>query len=252
MEVSIRSFRDNQNMVVDEVDIKDSLFQKALLLRNEDGSLELHAHTRSGETIKHDLEPTEQMHQGVIKADGDTDWMHDDLCDVLYMLGFAPEPTHAEVYYGDQSNERNNNEIEGRTTNDSECDDLLGGRQNHRRTETSGPETVDPDRSTFEEFENRPLGVNALFQTLVRRQLLDYFLTAEIPESGVNKQELAEKSGVAPNSVRRHIDILVDFGVVRETTAEDAYITRYAPGDPEVIRAIAELNERVTEHYTSS
>lgn len=68
--------------------------------------------------------------------------------------------------------------------------------------------------------------------------IIDALLQVD-PQKEFNKTELAEFAGVGRQSVRRHIDTLVDLGVVAETAGSRRY---HYNMDSDVGRLIAELN----------
>lgn len=83
--------------------------------------------------------------------------------------------------------------------------------------------------------------IEELFGTPKRWELLDYFLTYPVDPDGENKSEIAEGARMHRNSVGRHIDVLVDVGLVEEKG--DGQIKRYAPRrDTEVYQRLVELN----------
>jgi hypothetical protein len=99
---------------------------------------------------------------------------------------------------------------------------------------------------------NRPLPLSALTQTKNQRDLLDYFLSVQLPEEGVSKTKMAEQSGVSANGIRRHIDVFLDFDIVELTTSEDARFTRYTTTDNEVHDALVRANNVLAAHYSSN
>lgn len=128
----------------------------------------------------------------------------------------------------------------------NEEDELLGDRELEER-EPSKPLTRSSEDSAVDE---RPLPLTLITQTKNHRELLDYFLSADIPAEGYNKTTIAEESGVSANGIRRHIDVFIAFGIVEETTAEDARITRYTTEpDSEVHRALRLANDVLASQY---
>jgi len=126
-------------------------------------------------------------------------------------------------------------------SNDNEQDELLGDRTIREEAEPSAP--LRNDHPIDEPEEDRPLPLAVLTQTKNHRELLDYFLTADIPEDGYNKTKIAEQSGVSTNGIRRHIDTFLEFGIVELTTSADVHIKRYTTNkDSEVHRALRNAN----------
>jgi len=129
-------------------------------------------------------------------------------------------------------------------------DDLLGGRTPVERADTSRPETTAKPTNKMRADDNAPLPLNALTRTKARRELLDYFLTAEIPESGYNKSKMARESGVSANRIRDHIDVFLDMGLVVLTSDEDAHIKRYrVNSESRAYVVLREANEQLYHCY---
>jgi len=127
-------------------------------------------------------------------------------------------------------------------------DDLLGDRE-LQEIEPSGPEQAN-ERATMKATDDRPLPLTLITQTKNHRELLDYFLTADIPKEGYNKSEIAEESSVSANGIRRHIDVFLEFGIVKETSDDDAYITRYTnKPDSDVHRTLWLANQTLAQYY---
>lgn len=120
-------------------------------------------------------------------------------------------------------------------------EDLIGDRTLYPTEEGSGPEQMNSD-------DDRPLPVNELFASKSRRGLIDYFLTGNVDERGENQSQIAEDSGVSRNSVGRHINVLVEFGLVEEMG--EGAIRKYAPNeDSEALHMIRALNNALYEAY---
>lgn len=131
--------------------------------------------------------------------------------------------------------------------NNNESDDLLGDRTIREETDPSAPQRTDVIE---DESKERPLPINVLTQSKNHRQLLDYFLTADIPEEGYNKTDISDEAGVSTNGIRRHIDTFIEFGIVEETTSESAHISRYTTNkDSDVHRALRSVNNTLAEAF---
>lgn len=123
--------------------------------------------------------------------------------------------------------------------------DLIGDRTLYPSEEESGPQrTGDGDN-------DRPLAINELFSSKSRRGLIDYFMTGDIAEGGENQSQIAEKSNVSRNSVGRHINTLVDFGLVEEKG--DGAIRKYAPKEEsDAYQLIVQCNELLAHEWMQS
>jgi|GEM_PF-6947935 len=123
--------------------------------------------------------------------------------------------------------------LDPETRSIDDIDDLLDRtrlhlRENNRQRNLFNiddkPALTDEHSDTRDE---QPLPLNLLTQTKNHRDLLYYFLSTDIPDRGYNKTTIAEESGVSANGIRRHIDVFLSSGIVKETTSPDARITRY-------------------------
>lgn len=94
------------------------------------------------------------------------------------------------------------------------------------------PETSKEDRR------EAPSGWLALCQNESVHYIIDALLSVD-PHREFTKTELARISGVSTQSVRRHIDTLVDMGIVAETAGGKRY--RYEM-ESEPGQLVAELN----------
>lgn len=149
---------------------------------------------------------------------------------------------------GDSVNDEDEGTIDEEVTEEP-IDDLLGDRTIIDDERPSAPQRADGDVDHDTE-EGRPLPLTVLTQTKNHRELLDYFLTADIPDEGYNKTDIADESGVSTNGIRRHIDTFLDFGVVEMTTDEGAYISRYTNNkDSDVHRSLRAANNALAMAY---
>lgn len=127
-------------------------------------------------------------------------------------------------------------------------DELLDGRK-LRETAPSGPTEIDDDIIPNVE---RSLPLSLLTATKNQRDLLDYFLSNELPDRGLSKKRVAEECGISANGVRRHIDVFVDFGLVEITTSADTKFKRYTTTDNEVYDVLIEANNVLAAHYVKN
>lgn len=110
------------------------------------------------------------------------------------------------------------------------------------------PDAPDPahDDLTRAEMKERrlayPSGWLYLCQHASVHLVIDALLSVD-PRKEFTKTELAEFAGVSTQSVRRHLDKLVDVGVVAETANGKRY--HYDAESP-VGRLVAELNAEIT------
>jgi len=129
-------------------------------------------------------------------------------------------------------------------------DELLGDRSIKNEEEPSRPQRTEDPSIEHKGYQDRPLPLTVLTQTKNHRELLDYFLTADMPEDGVNKTEIAKESGVSTNGSRRHIDTFLEFGIISETTNSSAHINRYTNDkDSDVHRALRVANNVLAKSY---
>jgi hypothetical protein len=99
-------------------------------------------------------------------------------------------------------------------------------------------------------IENEPSALTVLTQSRNHSELLDYFLSADMPERGLNKTDISEQSGVSTNGIRRHIDIFLDFGIIRETTPTDVHINRYTNDtESELFHRLKNANNALAVEY---
>lgn len=133
---------------------------------------------------------------------------------------------------------------------DHELDELLGDREITEEADPSEPQRTDDPSIEYQGPSDHPLPLTVITQTKNHRELLDYFLTADIPDEGYNKTTISEQSGVTTNGIRRHIDTFLDFGIVERTTDEDAHISRYTTNqDSDVHRALRMVNNVLADTY---
>ena len=101
--------------------------------------------------------------------------------------------------------------------------------------------------------ESEPLAIVECFETRSRRGLIDYFLTAEIPDRGQNLSQIATDSTVSRNTVGRHVKALCDFDVLTEHGDGDGRIKRYSvhqgSDNPDLIR---DVNEALAEQWVQN
>jgi len=121
-------------------------------------------------------------------------------------------------------------------------DDLLDDREVYRDDSESRPSKRD---------ETKPLAVVECFETRSRRRLIDYFLTADIPERGQNYSQIASDSKVSRNAVGRHVDLLCEFGILTEHGDGDGRINRYSveesSSNPQLI---VDVNEKLAARWS--
>jgi len=131
-----------------------------------------------------------------------------------------------------------------------ELNELLGDREITKEADPTQPDENETPSSTLNTEEDAPLPLTHVTQTKNHRQLLDFFLTADIPDEGINKTEMAKQSGVSANGIRRHIDTFLDYGIVELTTSESAHIKKYTVNrESDVHRALRVANNVLAENY---
>lgn len=137
---------------------------------------------------------------------------------------------------------------DGEDESENTIDELMGDRE-LRETAPSGPTEIDDEVIPRTD---RPLPLSALTGTKNQRDLLDYFLTHDLPDDGLSKAEMAEESGISANGIRRHIDVFLDFDIVETTTSEDTRFTRYTTTDNEVHETLVVANNVLAAHFNSN
>lgn len=152
------------------------------------------------------------------------------------------------VSMSENNNDEHGGSSKSTTANSTDVDDELLGDRELRETEPSSPLEVESEGKAVDD---RPLPLTLITQTKNHRELLDYFLTADIPDEGYNKSTIADQSGVSANGIRRHIDVFLAFGIVEETTDEGARITRYTTNpDNDVHRMLRLANDTLANNFT--
>jgi DNA-binding transcriptional ArsR family regulator len=108
-------------------------------------------------------------------------------------------------------------------------------------------ETPDSGSEDGIEFEVREqLMITAFFETKVLRNIIDYFLTSNIPEQGQNLSQIVEGVDVTRNSVSSQIDVLLQFNFLAEHG--EGRIKRYMlNSDIEYTSIIVECNNKLGE-----
>jgi hypothetical protein len=120
-------------------------------------------------------------------------------------------------------------------------DDLIPDDEElSHREDTREPEYVDAEVESM-------LHLSYLFDSSVRVDLIDWFLT-DAPEQAISKSEIARKcDDVSRNSVAKHIDLLVEYGVV---ATEGEKRLRYKPAiDSPIYRLLRDINIALEDAY---
>lgn len=92
MQVSTSSYRDEQNNIIDDLDIEGSVFDRLVVLRNNDGSVTVRAKTDGGETVEETFERTHRQFTGLSHGGGSAATVHEDIKDALFSVGYTVEP----------------------------------------------------------------------------------------------------------------------------------------------------------------
>lgn len=102
---------------------------------------------------------------------------------------------------------------------------------------------------TRDQFDGHPTVVGMFCQTDIRRTLLRYFLT-EIAKEHTHKRttgDIIDDTGVSRNSVRNHIDLFIESGLVIEHDADQQF-THYEPNtDSDVFTIFRDCDEILSE-----
>jgi DNA-binding transcriptional ArsR family regulator len=91
--------------------------------------------------------------------------------------------------------------------------------------------------------------IDELFAATGRQRLVQHFLTGTDPEESYSLNKIAERSGINFRTVRDHIDVLVEVGMVEEV--EGSRGTEYSlEPEAEVVAFLGELNEAIYEYHS--
>jgi len=238
VEISVDSYRDDDGKVVDDLDIAGSKIESVSVTQNSDGKLNLTGKTIHGKDFERNFEINPRNYTGLIPIKKEPiQSLNSDLKSILAILGFVVES--AEVDIQTNNSEQNHNK---HTLTESQI-----SQEVKKEIASSASKRGD---IKMDDFEDASLPLTALTQSKNHRELLDYFLSANIPDKGYNKTDISEESGVSANGIRRHIDVFLEFGIVKETTSDDARITRYT-NDPEseIHRTLRIANNMLKEQY---
>lgn len=104
----------------------------------------------------------------------------------------------------DQDNETNSQSTD---TPDVPTDPIPDEAELHRVSAEQGPETAEVQQKNM-------LHLSFLMDTKSRVAIIDWLLADADPERWYSKAGLAREANVARNSIVRHIDIPVEFGLV--------------------------------------
>jgi DNA-binding MarR family transcriptional regulator len=77
-------------------------------------------------------------------------------------------------------------------------------------------------------------------------------MSTDLPSEGYNKSDIARECDISANGVRRNIDVFVEFGLIEETTSDDARVVRYTNRrKSELYAALRYANDLMAEQYES-
>lgn len=92
MRVNPSSYRDEENNIVDDLDIEDSIFERIVMIRERDGSVTIRAKPREGDTVEETFQRSNRQYSGLDHDGGPTNTVHEDIRDALFSIGYVVEP----------------------------------------------------------------------------------------------------------------------------------------------------------------
>ncbi len=107
----------------------------------------------------------------------------------------------------EQQQDNNHTNSQSTDTPDVPTDPIPDEAELHRVSAEHGPETAAVEQKEL-------LHLSFLMDTKSRVAIIDWLLADADPERWYSKAALAREADVARNSIVRHIDILVEFGLV--------------------------------------
>lgn len=100
MDVSLTSYRDDTNQIVDDLTVEGSDIKRLVVLRNGDGSITVRGKV-NGEQFDESFKVTNRQYTGLEpESDHPMRRIHQDLQSLLNTIGFVIEPTNVNVSNG--------------------------------------------------------------------------------------------------------------------------------------------------------
>jgi predicted transcriptional regulator len=90
--------------------------------------------------------------------------------------------------------------------------------------------------------------IDELFATSGRQRLIQHFLTGTHPAKSYSKNKIGERSGLNFRTIRDHIDVLVEVGMVEEVDGPRGTEYSLRP-NAEIVQFLSELNETIYEYH---
>jgi len=104
MDVTLTSYRDEANQIVDDLNVDDSLINRMVILRNGDGTITIRGTTVLDTDFEETFEVTKNQYTGLMpQSDDPTQLLHDDIQQLLSTVGFTVEPTTVRTANGDSN-----------------------------------------------------------------------------------------------------------------------------------------------------
>lgn len=98
MDVSLSSYRDDANQIVDDISVSGSSIDRVVVLRNGDGTITVRGQMNDETQFEHDFEVSNRQYAGLTPlADDPITTFDDDLDAILSTVGFTIEPSNLTV-----------------------------------------------------------------------------------------------------------------------------------------------------------
>lgn len=98
MEVTLRSYRDDANQIIDDLNVNGSHIDRLVVLRNDDGSITVRGRTVNDEEFESDFTVTNRQYTGLVpQTDDPIQTIHQDVSNLLATVGFTVEPTNVTI-----------------------------------------------------------------------------------------------------------------------------------------------------------
>lgn len=118
----------------------------------------------------------------------------------------------------------------------------------------SSSKTRKSNSAASQNYQDHPSALHYLFKSEGRQILVDYFLDVatewEEDDEPLTKADIIDATGLDRRSIGKHIDVLIEFGLVETTDNEDSRWDRYYPNvDSDVLWAMHNLNNELIKAH---
>jgi len=104
MEVTLTSYRDNTNQIVDDISLGNSVIDRIVVLRNGDDTITVRGKTVYDAEFEETFTVSKRQYTGLSRqSDDPTQKLHPDIQDALTTVGFIVEPNTVEVREVDEN-----------------------------------------------------------------------------------------------------------------------------------------------------